>query len=48
MASSYHGPWTVLGDPHPDDPYHTSFRSQISCVFRHPHKHDLYIAMGDR
>ncbi|MFJ4029602.1 family 43 glycosylhydrolase [Paenarthrobacter sp. NPDC089989] len=47
-APSYHGPWTVLGDPHPDDPSETSFRSQISCVFKHPGKNDLYIAMADR
>ena len=38
----------MLGDPHPGDPSRTSFRSQISCVFRHPDKEDLYIAMGDR
>jgi hypothetical protein len=47
-APSYHGPWTVLGDPHPDDPSATSFRSQISCVFKHPGKKDLYVAMADR
>jgi hypothetical protein len=47
-APDYHGPWTVLGDPHPADPSRTSFRSQISCIFKHPHKHDLYIAMADR
>ena len=47
-APSYHGPWTVLGDPHPDDEFGTSFRSQVSSVFRHPHKKDLYIALGDR
>lgn len=48
MADSYHGPWTVLGDPHPSDPSATSFRTQISSVFRHPLKRDLYIALGDR
>ncbi|TFV99861.1 family 43 glycosylhydrolase [Leifsonia flava] len=47
-APDYHGPWTVLGDPHPDDPSRTSFRSQISCVFKHPLKKDLYIALADR
>ena len=47
-APDYHGPWTVLGDAHPDDVSRTSFRSQISCVFKHPHKHDLYIALADR
>jgi hypothetical protein len=47
-AKSYHGPWTVLGNPHTDDPSGTSFRSQISSVFKHPHKQDLYIALADR
>lgn len=48
VADTYHGPWTVLGDPHVDDASGTSFRSQISSVFRHPGKKDLYIALGDR
>lgn len=47
-APDYHGPWTVLGDPHPGDPSRTSYRSQITSVFRHPHKEDLYIALADR
>jgi hypothetical protein len=47
-APSYHGPWTVLGNPHPNDPSGTSFCSQISSVFKHPHKRDLYIALADR
>jgi hypothetical protein len=47
-ARSYHGPWTVLGDPHPTDRTRTSFHSQISSVFRHPGKRDLYIALADR
>lgn len=47
-AKTYHGPWTVLGNPHPSDPTLTSFRSQISSVFKHPHKKDLYIALADR
>jgi len=42
-----HGQWTILGDPHVDDPKKTSFDSQISCVFKHP-QHDLYIAVADR
>jgi hypothetical protein len=45
---SYHGPWTVLGDPHPGDIEHVSFRSQISSVFKHPVKKNLYIALADR
>ncbi|HEU5028287.1 MAG TPA: family 43 glycosylhydrolase [Spirillospora sp.] len=48
VAETYHGPWTVLGDPHPGDPTGTSFRSQISSVFKHPAKKDLYIALADR
>lgn len=48
VAKTYHGPWTVLGDPHPDDPSRTSYCSQVSSVFRHPHKEDLYIAVADR
>ncbi len=47
-APSPHGPWTVLGDPHPGDATGTSFHSQVSAVFRHPGKRDLYIALADR
>ncbi|MDR2629985.1 MAG: family 43 glycosylhydrolase [Spirochaetaceae bacterium] len=48
VADLYHGPWTLLGDPHEGDPSRTSFCSQISSVFKHPHKRDLYIALADR
>ena len=48
VARSYHGPFTILGDPHPSDSSRTSFRTQISSVFEHPGKKDLYIALGDR
>ena len=48
MADTYHGPWTVLGDPHPADPTGTSFRSQITSVFTHPAKKGLHIALADR
>ncbi|MFJ9123361.1 family 43 glycosylhydrolase [Streptomyces sp. NPDC102340] len=48
VADDFHGPWTVLGETHRGEGSHTSFRSQISCVFRHPGKEDLYIAMADR
>lgn len=34
--------------PHPADATATSFRSQISSVFKHPAKEDLYIALADR
>jgi hypothetical protein len=47
-ADTFHGPFTVLGDLHPSDRTRTSFNSQISCVFKHPEKKDLYIAMADR
>ncbi len=48
VAESWHGPYRVLGDPHPGDDTHTSFHSQISSVFKVPGKTDLYIAIADR
>ena len=48
VADTWHGPYRVLGDPHPSDESHTSFHSQISCVFKVPGKKDLYIACADR
>lgn len=48
LAGTFHGPWMTLGDLHPTDPSRTSFNSQISAVFRHPGKKDLYIALADR
>ena len=48
VGDSWHGPYTVLGNPHPTDPSRTSFHSQISSVFKVPWKKDLYIALGDR
>ena len=48
IADTWHGPYKVLGNPHPDDPTHTSFQSQISSVFKVPGKKDLYIACADR
>lgn len=48
VADGYHGPYTVLGDPHPDDASHTSYHSQISSIFKVPGKKDLYIACADR
>jgi len=48
MADDYLGPFTSLGDLHPDDRSRTSYNSQISCIFRHPRKRDLYIALADR
>jgi hypothetical protein len=48
VAKSIHGPYTVLGDLHPTDASRTSFHTQISSVFEHPTKKNLYIALGDR
>jgi hypothetical protein len=48
VAPSYHGPWSLQGDPHPDDASRTSYQSQVSSVFKHPGKQDLYIALADR
>lgn len=48
VADTYHGPWTTIGDPSPTDATRTSFNSQISSVFKHPAKKDLYIALADR
>lgn len=44
----FHGHWESVGDPCVGDRERTSFRSQFSSVFRHPHIKDLYIALGDR
>ena len=48
IADTWHGPYTVQGDLHPADSSHTSFHSQISCVFKVLGKKDLYIACADR
>lgn len=48
VADTWHGPYRVLGNPHPDDSSNTSFHSQISSVFKVEGKKDLYIAMADR
>ncbi len=48
IADSWHGPYRVLGNPHPDDASNTSYHSQISSVFKVPGKKDLYIACADR
>ena len=47
-ADDWHGPFEVLGNPHYEDETNTSFRSQISSVFRVQGKKDLYIACADR
>jgi len=48
VADTWHGPYKVIGNPHPGDESRTSFHSQISSVFRVPGKKDLYIAIADR
>lgn len=48
VADTWHGPYTVLGDPHPGDASRTSYHSQISSVFKVEGKKDLYIAVADR
>lgn len=48
IADTWHGPFTVLGNPHPNDPSNTSYHSQISCIFKVEGKKDLYIACADR
>ena len=48
VAETWHGPYEVLGNPHPSDKTYTSFHSQISSVFKMPGKKNLYIALADR
>ena len=48
VADSWHGPYTVLGDPCPSDNSQTTWHAQVSSVFKVPGKRDLYIALADR
>ena len=48
VAETWHGPFRVLGNPHPGDGSDTSYHSQISSVFKVRGKKDLYIAVADR
>ncbi|MET0375350.1 MAG: family 43 glycosylhydrolase [Rhizorhabdus sp.] len=48
IADGYDCPFRDLGDLHPTDRSRTSFNSQISCIFQHPRRRDLYIALADR
>lgn len=48
IADTWHGPFRVLGNPHPGDASQTSYHSQISSVFKVEGKKDLYIAVADR
>lgn len=45
---SMHGAWKTLGNACRRDRARNSFHAQFSSVFRHPHRKDLYIALGDR
>lgn len=47
IAEDWHGPYTVLGNPHPKDHAKTSFRSQICDVIKVENS-DCYIAIADR
>lgn len=48
VSDNYFGPWEEKGIVHENDVENLSFRSQISGIFKHPHKKDLYIAVADR
>lgn len=48
VSKLMHGPYKVLGEACVDDKKHTSFDCQFSCVFKHPTRYGLYIAIGDR
>jgi hypothetical protein len=48
VADTWHGPYTIQGNPHVNDVSNTSFHSQISCIFKVQGKKDLYIACADR
>lgn len=48
VADTWHGPYQVMGDPHPGDRSRTSYHSQISSVFKVEGKEELYIAVADR
>lgn len=48
VADDWMGPYVVQGNPHVDDLTDASFNSQISYIFKHPEKKDLYISVADR
>lgn len=48
IGDSWHGPFTVQGEPHVNDTSRTSFHSQIASVLKVEGKKDLYIACADR
>jgi hypothetical protein len=48
VAADVMGPYDLIGDLNPTDASRTSFNSQISYIFKHPRKKDLFIALADR
>ncbi len=46
--TAMHGTWESLGEVCVNDRNRNSFHAQFSSVFRHPHRENLYIALGDR
>lgn len=48
VGDTFHGPFEVLGNPHPYDESNTSYHSQISSVLKVEGKKNLYIACADR
>lgn len=48
IGDSWHGPYKVMGNPHPADETNTSYHSQITSIFKVAGKKDLYIACADR
>lgn len=45
VADTVEGPYTILGDPHVDEPGISSYNSQISCIFEYEGR---LIALADR
>ena len=48
VSDLMHGNYKVYGNPCLNDLNNTSFDCQFSCVFPHPTRYGLYIAIGDR
>ncbi|MCE0496398.1 MAG: family 43 glycosylhydrolase [Methylacidiphilales bacterium] len=48
VSELVHGPWKSMGDPCIGDTRKTTFDSQVSSVFIHPHKKNLIFAVADR
>ena len=48
VSDNYFGPWERIGRVHEGDRENLSFRSQISSIFKHPKKNNLFVALADR